>query len=557
MLDSAPGEGNHMTSTALFLAGIGLMLTGITLLSDALKRMGSRAFRRLASKYMEPRWKALSLGVVSGATLQSTSAAIFILASLTTTGIVGTSQAISILTGFNIGNCIMPFLVSFKIRTAVFFLVGLSAILLYFVKEERWQNIGGTLFGLGLIFFGIEMMLDGVRPLRNEPIFGRILALSATWPGVSIAVGAMLGFLFQSSTSVTVLVIGLAKGGIIPGSDVFPIMYGAAAGSALFKSMLGSTLKGTGRQMARFTNIYNLTGSALFILLHFMETGLGIPLVMAAVARISDDQAAQAAWGFLFLNLAPGIIYIVFHRQVTATLARRYPSSEEETLSRPFFLQGGRPEDPATALELVECEQLRAFEHVAALVVAPGMPGSDPVSVDSHPGSDPKRTRRPVEATLEQRQAAFGQLSQEIEAALAEIAVIPLDDSCAQALAVAGTRQSLLAELSESTAGLAAAIREARRHPQTARLAAACAESADFLYQNVLELFRTQATDEASGTGTEEILYGDRGPQMRQLRESYLVAGESWPKEARSVLLSLTLGMDRCIWLLGRFRSTR
>lgn len=238
-----------MTSIALFFAGIGLMLTGITLLSDALKRMGSRAFRRFASKYMEPRWRALTLGVVSGATLQSTSAAIFILASLTTTGIVGTSQAISILTGFNIGNCIMPFLVSFKIRTFVFFLVGLSAILLYFVKEERWRNIGGTLFGLGLIFFGIEMMLDGVRPLRNEPLFGRILALSATWPGVSIAVGAMLGFLFQSSTSVTVLVIGLAKGGILPGSDVFPIMYGAAAGSALFKSMLGSTLKGTGKQM--------------------------------------------------------------------------------------------------------------------------------------------------------------------------------------------------------------------------------------------------------------------------------------------------------------------
>lgn len=549
-----------MTSIALFFAGIGLMLTGITLLSDALKRMGSRAFRRFASKYMEPRWRALTLGVVSGATLQSTSAAIFILASLTTTGIVGTSQAISILTGFNIGNCIMPFLVSFKIRTFVFFLVGLSAILLYFVKEERWRNIGGTLFGLGLIFFGIEMMLDGVRPLRNEPLFGRILALSATWPGVSIAVGAMLGFLFQSSTSVTVLVIGLAKGGILPGSDVFPIMYGAAAGSALFKSMLGSTLKGTGKQMARFTNMYNFTGSALFIFLHFVETGLGIPLVMAAVARISEDQASQAAWGFLFLNLAPGLIYIVFHRRVTEVLARRYPSSVEEVLSRPMYLQCGRPEDPAIALDLVEREQLRAFEHVAALLVVPGMPGSDPASAGSVTvtGSAPRSVgNAQMKTSPEQRRTAFGMLSQEIESALAEIAMIALDDVTAQALAVARTRQSLLAELAAGTAELAAVIEEARRLPQTARLATACAESADFLYQNVLEQLRARAGDSESGADADELLYGDRGPQMRQLRESYLAAGESWPREARSVLLSLTLGMDRCIWLLGRIRSTR
>ena len=101
-----------MLSLGFLLLGIGLLLTGINLLSDALKRIGSREFFFLASRYISPRWKALLLGVGAGAALQSTSAAMFILASLIPAGSVTASQAISILTGFSVGNCLMPFLIS-------------------------------------------------------------------------------------------------------------------------------------------------------------------------------------------------------------------------------------------------------------------------------------------------------------------------------------------------------------------------------------------------------------------------------------------------------------
>ena len=117
-----------MFSLAMFLLGIGLLLTGSNLLSDALKHMGSRAFRQLVLKYTAPRWKALALGLASGAALQSTTAAMMILASLNTVGSVTAAQAMSILTGFSVGNCLLPFLISFKIKLAVFFLVGVSSI---------------------------------------------------------------------------------------------------------------------------------------------------------------------------------------------------------------------------------------------------------------------------------------------------------------------------------------------------------------------------------------------------------------------------------------------
>jgi phosphate:Na+ symporter len=314
-----------MLSLGLLLLGIGLLLTGINLLSDALKRIGSREFACLASRYISSRWKALLLGAGAGAALQNTSAAMFILASLISAGGVTASQAMSILTGFSVGNCLMPFLISFKIRTAVFFFVGAASILLHFAKDERLRNVVSAAFGLGLIFLGIEMMLDGVRPLRAEPWFSWILTVARDWHALNIAVGAALGFIVQSSTAVVVVAIGLAKGDILSGDEVLLVMYGAAIGSTAFKTFLGAALSGSARQLVRFVNLFNFTGAVLFVLLYYIELYLHVPLVMALIARISPEPALQAAWAFLLLNVTAALIYIAIHDPISALLGRQFP----------------------------------------------------------------------------------------------------------------------------------------------------------------------------------------------------------------------------------------
>jgi phosphate:Na+ symporter len=520
-----------MFSLALFLLGIGLLLTGSNLLSDALKRMGSRAFRRLVTQYTTPRWKALTLGLASGVALQSTSAAMMILASLNTVGSVTGAQAMSILTGFSVGNCLMPFLIAFKIRLAVFFLVGVSSIFLHFTKKDRLRNLSSVAFGLGLIFFGIEMMLDGVRPLRAEPWFSQILTVASQWPGLSIIVGAALGFLVQSSTAVVVVAIGLAKGGILSGHEIFLIMYGAAIGSTLFKSFLGTAISGSGRQLVRFVNLFNFTGAGLFILFYYLELHLHIPLVMALITKITPEPALQAAWAFLLLNMTSALIYTIFHYQIASLLARQFPATEAEALSKLQYLGPVIPEDPYGALDLIGMEQLREFEHVAAFLST--------VPEDAQ-GID-----------LERRLSALGILAREIEGALAEVCSLRLDIDTAQWLAVLQTRQTLIRQLADSTAEFGTSIGQAHKFPEIAGLASACFESVDFLFQHAIEFL--QFTEEVEAN--RRIFYNDRGTQVRQLRESYLNTHQDLTREARSALLALTIGLDKCVWLLDRFLS--
>jgi Na+/phosphate symporter len=135
------------------LLGLGLMFSGVQLLSTGLKQLSSRRFRRFAARFVSSRVKALLFGLGSGMVMQSTSAALMILASLITAGLLNVSMAIAILTGFSVGNTILLFFVTLPVDTAVTFVVGISGIALYFSKIDKYRKHFPYRNGVGIDFF--------------------------------------------------------------------------------------------------------------------------------------------------------------------------------------------------------------------------------------------------------------------------------------------------------------------------------------------------------------------------------------------------------------------
>ncbi len=136
----------------MVLLGLGLMFTGIQMLSSGLKQIGSRPFRMLATRFISSRKRSVVFGLGSGMVLQSTSAALVILASLISAGALGVPQAIAILSGFSVGNCVLLFIISLNIAIPVMFLVGLCGIAMYLSKNEKYRNFFQIGLGLALIF---------------------------------------------------------------------------------------------------------------------------------------------------------------------------------------------------------------------------------------------------------------------------------------------------------------------------------------------------------------------------------------------------------------------
>ncbi len=202
------------------------------MLSSGLKYLGGRQFRMLAARFVSSRPRAIIFGLGSGALVQSTSASLVILVSLICTSLIDVRQAIAILTGFSVGNCLLVFIVSLDVAMAVMFVVGLCGITMYLTKDDKIRNY--LIVGLGLVFFGIETMVSGVKPLQKEAWFAGSMAFSRNHSVLSVSAGIVLGFIAQSSTAVALVAIGLAKDSILSASQTFLFMYGAAIGSTLF-----------------------------------------------------------------------------------------------------------------------------------------------------------------------------------------------------------------------------------------------------------------------------------------------------------------------------------
>jgi len=514
------------------LLGVGLMFTGVQMLSSSLKQLGSRQFRMAAARFVSSRGRALVFGLVSGAVMQNSSAALVILASLISAGILNVPRTIAILNGFLVGNCILVFIVSLNIAVGVMFLVGLCGIAIYLTKDERYRTYLLLGLGLGLIFFGIETMVTAVKLLRHEAWFAGAMAFSRDYSLLSITAGTALGFIAQSSTPVALVAIGLARENILTGPQAFLFMYGAAIGSGLFKVVLGTAFRGTSRQLVRFMNIFYIFGAAVFIMLYYLEVYGHVPLVMTLLNSLKLDLQYQAAWVFLMVNLTSAIFFIAIDGPLTRWLARSLPPSEEEGLSHPRYLSEFQPQDPDTGLELIHLEQTRELEQIAAFV---------------------STAREPYEgADLSSRHEAFLSLSREVAAATLAVAAMPMQPQTAQDHAYFQTRQSLLDQLAVSAASAVKIIMQARAYPSLHNLSDVCMESLDFLLDFAAETDKTNAPDQARMLLD---MSSRNGQTMEQLRKSYMDSDKLSSANEKGCLLDLTMAMEKIIWILNRLIS--
>jgi phosphate:Na+ symporter len=516
------------------LLGLGLMFTGVQMLSSGLKQIGSRQFRMLATRFVSSRWRAVLFGLGSGVVMQSTSAALVILASLISAGGLDVPQAIAILNGFSIGNCVLLLIVSLNIAAGVMFLVGLCGIAMYLTKNERHRTYFLIGLGLGLIFFGIEMMTAGVKPLRQEAWFTGAMAFSRDYSPLSIMAGMALGFIAQSSTAVALVAIGLVRENILTGPQAFLFMYGAAIGSTMFKVMLGQGFRGTSRQLVRFVNIFNIFGASVFILLYYLEVYGHVPLVMALLNSLTPDLTHQAALVFLLFNLTSAIFFIAIAGPLTRWLASSFPPSEEEGLSHPKYLSEFQPQDPDTGLELIRLEQTRELEQIAAFVST---------AREEYDGTD-----------LASRHEAFKSLAREVAASTAAVAAMPMDSQTAGDHAYFQTRQALLDQLADSTAAGVKIIMRTRAYPSMEKLAASCMESIDFLLNLAAETEKTNAPEEVRMLLD---LSSSNGSTMEELRKAYMDNDKLGSAHDRGCLLDLTIMIEKIIWLLNRFYSLK
>jgi len=518
-----------MEVAGTLLLGLGLFFNGLTLLQSRLKEFSSSRFRSLVGRFVAPEWKAMIFGFVSGAVMQSSSASVAILASLSVTGMLSVRQTFPIIAGFNVGNCLLVFLATIDINIAVLFLAGLSGIGMHFATRDQVRKVFAMLFGLGLIFFSIALMKRGVTPLAHERWFIDAMTLSHESPLLSIGVGIGLGFIAQSSSVVAMVAISLVTANLLTVPQALTITYGAALGSNLFKVILGSSFTGSSRQLIRFQNLFNFLGATAMIALHYTELHLQIPLVIALLNQLSASPSTQVAYAFLLFNLVAAMLVTIGRSPIHRWLERLFPAGLEEELSRPQFLLQVQPEDADTAMELLWREQHRELTQIGNYFRTLG---------ENYEGP-----------SLSARSEAIHQLGRHVATAARDIMSLDMMPHSARRLGYLQTRQTILGELSDSTQEAVETIRIARTRPMIASLASQTHES----LEGLMILMEGSLTAKDQDARSLVLRFcSDRGLALGNLGDTYLTIDASISANDREIVLNLATVVEKTVWLLRR-----
>ena len=154
---------------ANLFAGLGLFFIGIKFISENMKQMTGRSFRRFASLFSTNPFLAALAGVVSGALVQSTTAVTFVMTSLVSSRMIPLRNAIPVVAWSNVGSTLIILLAVLNLHIASLFLMGLIGVFYYLNlhKSDSFRSGIGALLGLGAILIGLTYIKAGSTSLKG------------------------------------------------------------------------------------------------------------------------------------------------------------------------------------------------------------------------------------------------------------------------------------------------------------------------------------------------------------------------------------------------------
>lgn len=257
-----------------FIAGIGVFLFSMKMLSSSLEDLCGNKIRKGFTKIGNNRFKNFGLGVGITALLQSSTASITMTIGFVSAGMISLLQAIAINIGANLGSAISPYLVSissFSIIEIFCALAGVGAFMQIFSKNPKVRKIANVIISFALLFIGLELMSGATSSFRTDENFIGFFT-SITNPALLILIGTAFTVLIQSSLGtiaiLTTLIGTSTVAGVISVESAALIIYGANLGSSIttaFFASLSSNIDG--KRVAIYHVAYNIIGVLIFGLL--------------------------------------------------------------------------------------------------------------------------------------------------------------------------------------------------------------------------------------------------------------------------------------------------
>lgn len=384
------------------IGGLGIFMLGLLFMEEGIQALAVNKMRAILAKFAGSPIKGLLAGTLITGIIQSSTAMTVMTVGLVNAGVLGLKPAISVVMGANIGTTLTNSLIALPLGLYGLLVAGLSALVYVFSNKEKVRNIALAVMGFALIFFGLNMMTGGLKPLKGIPeVMSVIQGLSAdSFMGVLMCVvtAAIITALIHSSSATIGIVMGLGASGVLDWQTCLAFSLGADLGTTITSFIASLNLSRNAKRTAYAHISFNFIGVAIMLPLFpvglwLVKSLLGDPGEMKVIDGVEMYPLVPLAVGvystaFNVFNTALLFPFIGWFERILSKIGHSAVEDKED-YSQPRFLDPSKQHNLAQAVPAVESEINRYLEATGLfLATARGLPNAPEDSAEYYTTTD-------------------------------------------------------------------------------------------------------------------------------------------------------------------------
>jgi len=246
------------------IGGLGLFLYGMEHMSTSMQKIAGPKLKKILASLTNNRILGILVGIIITALVQSSSVSTVMTVGFVNASLLTLKQALGVILGANIGTTITGWLLVLDIGKYGLPIVGAAAILYMFMKKEKARTNLSAIIGVGLIFFGLQLMSQALSPLKDMPEFIEMFKMFKVDSYFGLlkvtAVGAIITALIQSSAATIGITIALASQGLIDYQAAVALVLGENVGTTVTAFLASLGAKPNAKRAAFAHTLINLIG---------------------------------------------------------------------------------------------------------------------------------------------------------------------------------------------------------------------------------------------------------------------------------------------------------
>ena len=336
------------------LGGLALFIFGMNIMTDGLREAAGQKLRTILSVMTTRKLSGLGLGTAIAALVHSSATTVMVVGFINA-GLMTLVQAIPVVLGANIGTTLSMQAISFKLGDYALFAVATGFIVSMVAKNPKHKKIGLSFMGFGLLFLGMNLMSDAIKPHREllKPVMASISGETPKGLILGILLATALTSIIQSSGATIGMAFALVTAGVLTSVEqTMPIIFGAHIGTCA-TALLGSIGTSMNAKRSAYAhlifNVFNVTLASL----------LKGPLVALLVWMSPDNVLRQSANLHTVVMVVAAFLVLPFSAPYAKLVVRLFRSRKPEP--EPSYLDDKLLEYPEQAI----CACMHELQRVA------------------------------------------------------------------------------------------------------------------------------------------------------------------------------------------------